>query len=73
MRRAVKRGSLTPGGLLGGQNLLGVGPAQADELLRQDLGEPRDQGAFDDQPGHGGLAGLVRRADILRRVLDPVG
>lgn len=58
------------GGLLGGQNLLGVGPAQADELLRQDLGEPRDQGAFDDQPGYGGLAGLVRRADILRRVLD---
>lgn len=62
--------ALRLGNLLGRQDLLGVGPAQADELLRQDLGKARDQGAFDDQAGHGGLAGLVRRADILRRVLD---
>lgn len=34
--------ALRLGNLLGRQDLLSVGPAQADELLRQDLGKARD-------------------------------
>ena len=47
------------------QHVLRVGAAQADELLRQYLGEACDQRTFNDQQFHGIVAALPRRMDTL--------
>ena len=57
-------------GLLGGQNGLRIGVAQADQLFRQNFGEPGDESALDDQPPHGPLLVPGGGADVGGGALD---